>query len=155
MGTRGMWAVLCPQHCCGRNCFSSGVSAGNLHTPYSIITKGLTLLPIATPVLPLGINAEPLACALVTLCSSEHSFKYVVRCSSKSLSAVQCRGRMFLQTSIHNSVLWLLSTLFWLLQTEQITRLHKVSSSLLSNFSFLVFTLFTACSALSLKELPA
>lgn len=85
----------------------------------------------------------------------EHSFKYVVRCSPKSLPAVLCRGRMFLQTSIHSSVLWLLSTLFWLLQNEQITRLHRVSLSLLSNFSLLVFTLFTACSVLSLKELPA
>ena len=154
MVTRGTWAVLCPQHCCGRNCFSSGVSAGNLHIPYSIITKGLKLLPIATPMLPLGINAEPLACALVMLCSSEHSFKYVVRCSPKSLSAVQCCDLMFLQTSIHDSVLWLLSTLSWLLQNEQITGLPRVSSSLLSTFSFLVFTLFTACSVLSLKELP-
>lgn len=82
-------------------------------------------------------------------------FSAMAVCSPESLPAVQCRGRMFLQTSIHNSVLWLLSTLFWLLQNEQITRLHRVSLSLLSNSSVLVFTLFAACSVLSLKELPA
>lgn len=83
-------AVLCPQHRCGRNCFSSGVSPGNLHRPHSVITKDLMLLPIAVPVLPLGIKAEPLACSLVMLCSNEHSLKYVVRCSSKSPSAIRC-----------------------------------------------------------------
>lgn len=139
-------AVLCPQHRCGRNCFSSGVSPGNLHRPYSIITKDL-------------ISPSP------SLCYHWGSMQ------NSWLAFWWCSALM----NTHLNMMWdvppnlhLQSGATAIVHTRLLASAewadNKTSKVLLASpFQFLfsclqmatAFTLFTACNSLSLRDLPA